>query len=130
MVVVYPSHAATREHVLREYREALQTHFTDFKFLFAHEELETPGIQKTEYIVAKLRTAVKVILLFAPKHEDCKYFRYALQTLVPQHLEKVIPVTLGGCTLPVIVQTVSHLRSDDDKFWHKLSRALNHKPPG
>ena len=130
VVVVYPSHPQTSEHVMRVYRKPLLSHFKNFRFLFVHEELEVAGVQRTDFIVTKLRTAFKVILLFAPHYDDCKYFRYALQMLIPQHIEKVIPVTLSGCELPVIVQHVAHLRSEDTKFWAKLSGALNAQPPG
>ena len=100
----------------------------EFDFRFLHKELEVPGRHKTEYIVTKLRTTHKVVIVLSSRFNDCKYCRYALQTLIPEQSEKVVPITIENCQPPVILSNISYLTHDDHNFWRKLGLGLFETP--
>ena len=126
--VVYQNRFEVSGWVNRTLKVGMESYFPEFDFRFLHKELEVPGRHKTEYIVTKLRTTHKVVIVLSSRFNDCKYCRYALQTLIPEQSEKVVPITIENCQPPVILSNISYLTHDDHNFWRKLGLGLFETP--
>ena len=127
--VVYQARREAADWVEQTLMPGVRRYLCDFIVAFLQQELTVPGRHRTELVVSKLRTTDKVLLVLSHRFNDCKYCRYALQTLVPEHLAKVVVVTLGDCQPPTLFQNTPCLQHDDPNFWHQLHSRLRQSPP-